>query len=1063
VIPVPPRPRNLLPLIVAITLAAAYAAWRIRIGPSVGAAYMCVVLLSLRSSRVTHAYIAALLGTGLVLFQMYLASARGFTLPLATSIVHAGLMISSMWVMAVLGVRTMHLARRESAALAEATAVSRQAEGRQRILDRLLISTEAANLWVWEVDSNSQLVWDQNPPKVLGLDRATTAERWKAFDRCMQPEELARINGELRTAFAERRGRLSHRFTAIAVDGKTPVYLQTRADISYDEQGKAIRVIGVTADISEEVQRTKRLEQELVNANQLQERLSIAARAAGLWIWERNPHSREFIWDANSPKELGLENVPYAEFQTRLKQFAPPEDVMSSGSTISKALEAKARNYSLSYRTRNADGTLCHRLSTAEIVYAENGEPRRIIGVTRDITKDVHTTETIQRQAEEERVLRERLSTAAKAAGIHCWQVSYPGPQLVWSENVAAELGEAAAALPYSELLQRMNENVHPDDVGKLNKAAAPSAHPEEIQTVEFRRVMPDGTLRTFRTHERYFNRQEGGAITAIGATIDVTEHVNIQARLKEQAEQAQAANVAKSAFLANVSHEIRTPMNGIIGMTHLLLDTPLNETQREFAETVRGSADALLTVINDILDFSKIEAGKLDIENIEMDLRGNVEDVGAMLKFQAESRALELHIHVHPEVPDRVLGDPQRIRQCLINLVGNAIKFTRDGRIVVEVFGVGNQNGRMLLHFEVRDTGIGLAPEVAQKLFQPFTQADSSTTRQFGGTGLGLSIVKRLVEMMGGTVGVDSELGRGSNFWFTLPLETVITRAAPVTALDAVRESAATRRYSGSALLVEDNPINQKVASRFLERFGLSVTIANDGAAGVRAFEARRYDLVLMDLQMPVMDGLQATQRIREIEASRTGGRQASARTPVIALTANAMTGQRERCIAAGMDGFLSKPLQSEQLHDVVARYCSGMQTADAQQVERLLNAVTPAPAMNLDVAQLLDMTGNDMEFIRDILGTYQESVDRLMVEMRQALNDNDRQALASAAHKLRGASANIHAQRARDVCALLEDQAETLPAEQGRAQIDLLSKLLDAVNAEFQMLLKPAVGRHG
>ena len=1057
-IPVPPRHRNLLPLIVSIVLAMAYAAWHLPLGPSLGAAYMCVVLMSLRSSRVAHTYIAAFLGTGLMAMQMYIALRRGFVLSLPTSIINSGLMISSMWGIAILGVRTVHLASRESAAVAEAAVVKQQAEVRQRILDRLLTSTEAANLWVWEVDANAKLLWDLNPLKVLGLDRVAPEERWKAFDGCMPPEELAHIRNEMKTAFAERRRLSSHRFTALAVDAKTPVYLQTQAQISYDEKGTAIRVIGVTTDVSEEVQRTKRLEQELVNANELQERLRIAARAAGLWIWERHAQSREFIWDANSPKELGLENVPYSEYQTRLKQSAPPEDVMSSSNIISQALEAKARNYSLSYRTRNADGTLCHRLSTAEILYAENGEARRIVGVTRDVTKDVLTTEMIQRQAEEERVLRERLSTAAKAAGIHCWQLSYPGPQLVWSENVTAELGEEAADVPHSELLAKLTKSVHPDDVKVLTSIMSQAARSGETQSVEFRRTMPGGTVHTFRTHHRYFRTQDSESFAVIGATIDVTEQMNVQLRLKEQAAQAQAANVAKSAFLANVSHEIRTPMNGIIGMTDLLLDTPLNDTQREFTETVRGSADALLSVINDILDFSKIEAGKLDIDNIEMDLRRNVEDVGAMLGFQAQGRALELLIQVHPDVPDRVMGDPQRIRQCLINLVGNAIKFTRTGHIVVEVFGVGNREGKTLLHFEVRDTGIGLAPEVAQKLFQPFTQADSSTTRQFGGTGLGLSIVKRLVEMMGGTVGVDSELGKGSNFWFTLPLETVITKAAPVTALDPVRQLAAPERYNGNVLLVEDNSVNQKVASCFLRCFGVSVTIANDGAEGVRAFEARRYDLVLMDLQMPVMDGMQATQRIREIEASRMGDRQSPTRIPIIALTANAMTGQKERCIAAGMDGFLSKPLQSEQLHDVVARYCTGAQTADAQKVEQLLNTVTPAGAVNLDVTQLLDMAGNDMEFIREILGAYQESAEQLLIEMRQALDDGNRKALASAAHKLRGASANIHAQRARDVCALLENQAQTLPAEQGHAQIDLLRKLLDAVNGEFQMLLEPA-----
>ena len=557
-IPVPPSPRNLLPLIAAITLAMAYAAWRGAIGPSLGGAYMCVVLLSLRSSKVAHTYITALFGTGLILLQIYIGSLRGFVVPLLNAIFNAGLMISSIWGVAILGVHTLHRARRESAELAESVAVNRQAEVRQRILDRLLISIEAANLWVWEVDGNGQLVWDQNPLKALGLNRVTADERWNAFDRCMPPEELARIKQELLAACAEHRGRLSHRFTALAIDGKTPVYLQTQAQITYDAQGKAVRVVGVTADISEEVQRTKQLERELVNANQLQERLSIAARAAGLWIWERKPYSREFIWDANSPKELGLEGSPYAEYQTRLKQFAPPEDVISSGSTISKTLEAKERNYTLSYRTRNADGTLCHRMSTAEIVYGENGEAHRIIGVTRDVTDDVRTNEMIQRQAEEERVLRERLSTAAKAAGIHCWQLSYPGPQLVWSENVTAELGEAAARVPLSELLAKLMEHLHPKDIGVLTSGIALTGNSGETNTIEFRRILPDGTQRTFRTHHRYFGKKDSKAFSIIGATVDVTEQVKVQVKLKEQAEQAQAANVAKSAFLANATKSAR-------------------------------------------------------------------------------------------------------------------------------------------------------------------------------------------------------------------------------------------------------------------------------------------------------------------------------------------------------------------------------------------------------------------------------------------------------------------------------------------------------------------------
>jgi PAS domain S-box-containing protein len=399
-----------------------------------------------------------------------------------------------------------------------------------------------------------------------------------------------------------------------------------------------------------------------------------------------------------------------------------------------------------------------------------------------------------------------------------------------------------------------------------------------------------------------------------VGTLADVTAEEDAAAAMSHARDRANEASRMKSDFLANVSHEIRTPMNGVIGITDLLLETDLDDRQRDYAHTVRSSGRALLRIIDDILDFSKIEAGKLEIEEIEIDLRAIVEGVVDLFAVRAQAKGIEVVTVIDGAVPHVVTGDPGRVRQVLTNLLDNSIKFTHAGEIVIRVAAV-DTGADLVVRFEVSDTGDGLAEDKLATIFQPFVQADTSTSRRYGGTGLGLAISSQLVALMGGDCGVSSRLGEGSRFWFTIRVQASAGRAMLAPAAPTVPGSGSTGDPAGRKLLLaEDNPINQKVASAMLSGAGYHVDTVLTGAAAVVAAAARDYDAILMDCQMPELNGYEATAAIRTREGPRR-------HTPIIAMTAGARREDRERCVAEGMDGYLVKPVSQDALLEVVTR----------------------------------------------------------------------------------------------------------------------------------------------
>jgi PAS domain S-box-containing protein len=510
----------------------------------------------------------------------------------------------------------------------------------------------------------------------------------------------------------------------------------------------------------------------------------------------------------------------------------------------------------------------------------------------------------------------ERFDLAMQGANDGLWDWDVAADTVYFSPRWKAMIGYGVDEI--GDTFNEWSERIHPEDLSEAMAtitAYCQSDHSHYESIFRFRHK--DGRYLWVLSRAVAVRDAQGKIVRLVGTHSDITANKLAEASLRQAKEAAEAANRAKSEFLANVSHEIRTPMNGVLGMLNLAMDTQLDATQRDYIQTAHDSADALMAIINDILDFSKIEAGKLEIETHALRMSTLVSEVAELMRASAEAKGLAIVVELETGGVDDVVGDAGRIRQIVTNLLNNAIKFTERGRVCITASGRALGDGTAHWDIAIVDTGIGISADRLPELFSRFTQADTSTTRRYGGTGLGLTISQRLTQLMGGDLTLRSTPGQGSEFGFALPLPAADPASAA--AVEPVPD-AAEPRASLKILLAEDNRINQKVAISLLEKAGHQVHAVSSGEAAIEAIAAdERFDLVLMDMQMPDMDGLDATRRIRADEAA-----QGKRRLPIIALTANAFASDRERCLAAGMDDFLSKPLNRGQLMEAIIRHRS-------------------------------------------------------------------------------------------------------------------------------------------
>jgi PAS domain S-box-containing protein len=696
--------------------------------------------------------------------------------------------------------------------------------------------------------------------------------------------------GAFVAAFADiragRAGAVDYRW--LHADGRYR-WFNSRSVLVRDARGLPHEVVGSTVDVT-----PRKLAEAELRDSELRHRLVSRATNDAIWDWCCTTGTTQWNEGVQSLFGYAADDVtPTYEWWAERIHAEDRGRVLGG---IEAVVDGGGHAWREEYRFRCRDGSWAAVEDRGYVVRDERGTAARMIGAMTDVTMR-RSAETALRHSEQ------RFRTMIEKASDLIAVLSLDGTVRYASPSHLRLLGHAPEALVGQDVMRFL----HPDDVAMITTRFADlEAVRDTPATYRFRHA--DGSWRVLESHHTDLSADPdiGGLVVN---SRDVTDRVRAEQELQRAKEAAEAASRVKSAFVANMSHEIRTPLNGILGMAGWALDTPLSAEQRECVETIRDSGEWLLTLVNDVLDFSKIEAGKVALDPAPFSVRGLAGDVVRLLQPRAQAKQLGLELAVDAALPDALHGDAGRVRQVLLNLVGNAVKFTERGGVAVQLRAAEVTDAAVALQVRVADTGIGIPLAQQAAIFAPFEQADASTTRRYGGTGLGLAIARQLVAMMDGRLTVESAEGRGSTF----ELQLRLARAAGLPRARAAAAPLARPARALRVLLAEDNAVNQRLALRLLEQAGHRVTVVATGAAACEAVARAPFDVVLMDVQMPEMDGFAATARIRAGEAA------GAPRLPIIAMTAHAMTGDRERCLAAGMDGYVSKPIAVAQLYDAI------------------------------------------------------------------------------------------------------------------------------------------------